>query len=238
MDKMLNLITGQVTVRKEDLKYFNLSHMVTKLLHTSLLSQNTLSSMSDLNSSSDCYFELLNLISYTSTVARLQNTPLECTESLLVSYQKYMPHWTSSNPDTVVFATIDEAMSATSSDVARYLLKLKEELNIGNSGYPSKVVIGGDQQTFQIMKDLQETCPRTFDWMYVVHGDWHLMKLASEVLKDQLWDGSLKEMGYTCGYKSDLKGWQEIHLMLVAVYEALLRQACTQFLKSPTVLGI
>lgn len=62
-----------------------------------------------------------------------------------------MPHWTPPTKDNIVYATIDEALSG---NIEAYLIKLKKELHIGE-GYPSQVIIAGDQQTYSLMKDLQ-----------------------------------------------------------------------------------
>ncbi len=50
----------------------------------------------------------------------------------------------------------------------------------------------------------------------------HLMKLASEVIRDLIWDGGLKQFCGACGIKGQLSQWQDIHIMLLGTYEALL----------------
>lgn len=78
-----------------------------------------------------------------------------------------------------------------SEDVARYLCELKVDLKIGQTGFPSAVVVGGDQQVYAILKNLKKRCPETFSWTYPVPGDWHFAKTLAEVLRDLLWDGAL-----------------------------------------------
>ena len=48
-------------------------------------------------------------------------------------------------------------------------------------GYPSYVIIGGDQQTYAHMKNLKNKYSDHYDWMYPVPGDWHIMKTSTEV---------------------------------------------------------
>ena len=70
-----------------------------------------------------------------------------------------MPHWTLTTADNVVYATIKEAMSGSETDVEMYLHSLKQELHIGQDGYPSHVTLAGDQQTFAMK--LQKKIPRS-----------------------------------------------------------------------------
>ena len=66
-----------------------------------------------------------------------------------------MSHWTPESSDRVVYATVDEAHSGSIDDVGSYLVKLKRDLHIGERGYPKYVILGGDQQTYAHMKNLQ-----------------------------------------------------------------------------------
>ena len=126
---------------------------------------------------------------------------------------------------------IEEAQAGNIRDVEKYLTKLKQNLKIGEQGFPTKVAIGGDQQTYAIMKNLQRKYTARFSWYFAVPRPWHLLKLVSEVLRDMLWDGGLREFSYKCGQKSIPKQWQDIHLLLLATYESLLRKATTEFLE-------
>ena len=224
VQKMLNLLTGQVTTRTMQ-SDFPLD------LRCSRDSKNV--SQSDLffdeTSETDHYILLFNQTVYNSTTQRLACTPQSCQESLIASFQKTMPHWTSKCADNVVFTTVDEAQSGTDTDVESYLLKLKHDLKITEQGYPSQVLLAGDQQTYAILKKIKKRYPERFNWFIAVHGDWHLMKLTAELLQDLLWDGGLKQFTERCGYKHQLYKWQELHLMLVATYEAFMRKAVRQY---------
>ena len=81
------------------------------------------------------------------------------------------------------YTTIDEALSGSIVDIEAYLVKLKHDLHIGKEGYPNQVTIAGDQQTNALMKDLQRQHPLHYSWFVVLHGDWHLLKLTSEIIK-------------------------------------------------------
>ena len=151
------------------------------------------------------------------------------------SLRKYLPHWTPSSPDNVVYATIKEALSGSISDVETYLTQLKQDLKIGQPGYPSSVVVAGDQQTYALMKQLHSKYPQHFQWIIIIPGDWHLLKLTSELLRDLMWDGGLRQFCYECGYKQQPTQWQEVHLLLVATYESLLRKAILEYASSSGV---
>ena len=137
-----------------------------------------------------------------------------------------------------MFCTIEEAHASTIRDVKQYLTKLKSDLKIGQNGFPSKVLLCGDQHTYSIMKKLQSKYPTRFSWYHALPGDWHMLKLASEVLRDLLWDGGLHEFSYKCGHKGTLSQWQVIHLMLISTYELLLRKACIEFLGKRVIWGV
>ena len=152
--------------------------------------------------------------------------------SLLGSLRSRMSHWTPDKPDTIVYTTVDEAYSGSVDDVGKYLVKLKHDLKIGEEGYPKYVVVGGDQQTYAHMSNLKLKYPGHYDWIYAVPGDWHIMKNTAEVFKAILLDGGFSVFARTCGHKGDVKQWQDIHNVLVAMYEAKMKYAVTQFCKS------
>ena len=56
-----------------------------------------------------------------------------------------------------------------------------------------------------------------------------MLKLLSEIIRDVLWDGGLKQLSYECGHKKLPTQWQEIHMLLVALHETLLRKALNTF---------
>lgn len=65
--------------------------------------------------------------------------------------------------------------------------------------------------------------------MHVIHVDWHLINLLSQVIRSTVWDGGLKQLASQCGYKHEMNQCQEIHLMLMALHEVLLRKAVAEF---------
>lgn len=69
-------------------------------------------------------------------------------------------------------------------------------------------------------------------WTHVLHGDWHLLQLIAEMLRDILWDGGLKQLSYDCGHKKLPTQWQEVHMLLLALHETLLRKAVLRYTKS------
>ena len=170
------------------------------------------------------YYQHFLAVCHACTVRRLPLPPTQYTTTFLEDVQRLMPHWTPSRKDNVVYATIEEAMSGSMSDVQSYLIRVKEELNIGKPGYPQKVTMAGDQQTYALMKELQRQSP-DFNWMTVLHGDWHTLQLLAEMLRDILWDGGFKEMCYECGHKKLPTQWQEVHMLLLALYQSLLHKA-------------
>lgn len=65
--------------------------------------------------------------------------------------------------------------------------------------------------------------------MACVHGDWHTLQLVAEILRDMLWDGGLKQLAHDCGQKKIPTQWQDLHLLLLALYEALMRGALLEY---------
>ena len=149
--------------------------------------------------------------------------------SLLTKLQQHMPHFTPECSDKIVYTTVDEAHSGSVDDVGAFLAKLKKDLCIGVTGYPQYVIIGGDQQTYSIMKNLKVKYGDHYEWLYPVPGDWHVMKTAAEVIKHILQDGGFKQFSAKCGHKGDISQWQDIHNVLTACHEALLRLAMEEY---------
>ena len=52
-----------------------------------------------------------------------------------------------------------------------------------------------------------------------------MLQLTAEILRDIIWDGGLKQLSYECGHKKLPTQWQEIHMLLLALHETLLRKA-------------
>ena len=72
-----------------------------------------------------------------------------------------------------------------------------------------------------------------FGWFYPYPGDWHLLKLISEIIRDLLWDGGLKQFCILCGIESDLTQWQDIRVMLLTCYKSLLQFSVAKFRSLP-----
>ena len=60
---------------------------------------------------------------------------------------RMLPYWTPAKSDRIVYTTVEEAQSATVADVEGYLTKLKNDLQIGQDGFPEHDILAGDQQT-------------------------------------------------------------------------------------------
>ena len=131
---------------------------------------------------------------FKSTKTVLGQSPLDLKSTLFERLQNHCPHFTPSIPDNIVYATVKEAQSSSIDDVASYLTELKVDLCIGKEGFPNKAVLGGDQQTYAILKNLIKKYPSTFSWIIPVPGDWHLLKCAAETIKDMLWDGGMSDL--------------------------------------------
>ena len=164
------------------------------------------------------------------TVMKDRESGSVSTTSLVNELQQHLPHWMSACSDKIVYTTVEEAHSGSTDDVGSYLAKLKRDLCIGLDGYPKYVIIGGDQQTYAIMNKLKQKYSDRYDWVYPVPGDWHIMKTASEVLKNVLMDGGFKVLAAKCGHKGDVTQWQDIHNVLAASHEAILRSAVDEFI--------
>ena len=84
------------------------------------------------------------------------------------------------------------------------------------------MVLGGDQQTYALVKTLIKKYPDTFQWIFPMIGDWYCLTLASECIKSILWHGGLHQLGIECGHLKDIIQWHDIHNLLVAVHEGML----------------
>ena len=224
LKRMFHLLTSQVSFRKNSTHPFNSNHhgIATKDLtenHFKLdydktewekFSKSTFKVICDENESS----------------SNSQTGP-----SLLTKLQQHMPHWTPTCSDKIVYTTVDEAHSGSADDVGSFLVKVKKDLCIGVSGYPKYVIVGGDQQTYSIMKNLKVKYGDHYDWLYPVPGDWHIMKTAAEVVKYVLSDGGFKVFAAKCGHKGDITQWQDIHNVLTACHEALVKAAVEEYKK-------
>ena len=52
-------------------------------------------------------------------------------------------------------------------------------------------------------------------------GDWHLLKLAGETIRDMLWDGGLKDLAKLCGHHKEINQWRDVHNMLLSLHQIL-----------------
>lgn len=141
--------------------------------------------------------------------------------------QDLEPSFPSSTPptaDNVVYTRIEASQASSVEDVSSFLEKLKSDLKIGEPGYPSSAVVCGDQQTYSIMKNLMTKFPDTFKWIMAMPGDWHLLKLASETLRDLLWDGGLHDLAKLCQHHKEIHQWRDIHRVLSGLQESLMYQ--------------
>ena len=228
--KMLNLITGQVSHKdtvqcesqaNEPNKFSKLSEIVhksvcmqihPKILPKSAQSVNIDDFINHPGTTENYYYEHFIQACYFCVLSRLPQTPIEHSQTFIESIQKLMPHWTPKRRDNIVYATIVEAMSSNITDIETYLLQVKKDLRIKESGYPTKVVMAGDQQTYALMKELQRQYPDHYSWIIILHGDWHTLQLLAEIIRDMLWDGGLKQLAHECGQKKVPTQWQDVHV--------------------------
>ena len=115
--------------------------------------------------SNDAYYlELFLKVCYKCAANRLTLSPIDHKHTFTATIYSFMPHWTPTHKDNIVYTTIDEALSGSIVDIESYLMKLKRDLRIGKEGYPNQVTIAGDQQTYALMKDLQRQHPQHYSW--------------------------------------------------------------------------
>ena len=241
-NKMLNLMTCQVSHRVDThptcgkpKQLLTLKDLVFKSMRDSQETSQARHSVAleDFNNRDNTpesfYLQYFLAICHDCTVKRLAFKPTLQPATFLEAVQNYMPHWTPPEKDNVVYATIDEASSGNITDIEGYLSKIKRDLHIGQPGYPEKVALAGDQQTYALMKELQRQHPTHYRWMVVLHGDWHTLKLVAEMIRDILWDGGFRQLCSECGHKKLPTQWQEVHMLLLALYQALLHKAVVTY---------
>ena len=218
--RMLNLITGQVSHQAEIKK----GSQVEGINETySLTSDESFFLYKFGNEKKERENFLEVLVSKESE--RLSKPEDELKSTLLQDIKTSMKDFTPEEPDIVAYATVKTAQSAKIHDVSEYLHELKQDLKIGEEGLPEKVIIGGDQQTYAIVKNLMKKFPNTFDWIIPVPGDWHLLKNAAETLRDMLWDGGLRILSNACGHLKEINQWKDIHNVLTGLHESLLNES-------------
>ena len=204
--RMLNLLTGQVSHRFEthEKKSENNSHTETvhRINQSGHITDDSFF-LYEYGTDKNAWEQFLETI-LTMEQKRLDSMPADLKSTLLQDIKILMPDFTPEKPDNVAYAIVKTAQSAKTNDVANYLHDLKKDLRIGEQGYPEKVVLGGDQQTYAIVKNLIKKFPTTFSLIIPVPGDWHLLKNAAETLRDLLWDGGLHDLAKACGHHKDI----------------------------------
>ena len=68
--------------------------------------------------------------------SRLKKSVDVLESTLIEDLRRHLPHWTPTGGDRIVYSTAD--------------------LHIGEEGYPQKIMLTGDQQTYKLTKDLQK----------------------------------------------------------------------------------
>lgn len=232
-NKMLNLITTQVCCRTSSNRDLNVLPFPVSL---SYQCTNKLVPMLDTMITPTCDMFTVDLLDpilsfYNFCVTKIcQERSLHANDKpVFIELRKHFPHFTPKKSDIIVYATVEEAHSATKDDIVRYLNSLKHDLKIGEPNFPKIIALCGDQQTYSIIVNFKLTNPVEYAWFNPLPGEWHLMKLVSEVIRDLIWDGGLKQFSCACGIKGELVQWQDINIMLLGTYEALLELSYQKF---------
>jgi hypothetical protein len=161
---------------------------------------------------------------FTLTKERLTKATESITTSLLTGLQQHMPSFTPTLKEVIVYATVEE-VEPKFGPLKAYLLQLKSDLKLQTIGYPNHILLGGDQQVYDLLKNIKKCDKKekvkVFDFFTPVPGDWHLMKTLAETIKAVTWDGGLKQLAVKCGHRADIYQWQDIHLLLAALHETL-----------------
>lgn len=67
-----------------------------------------------------CYLDLFVAVTYKAVANRLPLSPNDHKSILIETINTFMPHWTPSQKDKIVYITIDEAMSGSAVDIEAY----------------------------------------------------------------------------------------------------------------------
>ena len=214
--RMLNLITSQVTHRTRELSNArDLPECKRNLKEEDFFLQPD-------SIEGQTWSSYITSIFYTAT-SRLHHFPT-CTSTFLQELEKDLPDFTPSEPDNVVFTRVDELQASSVQDVSVFLNKLKIDLKIGTPGHPGRCIVCGDQQTYSIICNLVLKYPDTYEWIIPMPGDWHLLKLAAETLRDVLWDGGMHDLAKLCNHHKELNRWRDVHDVLLAIHECLMME--------------
>ena len=205
VNKMLNLITAQVCCRQttsiNTASVAGLAQLCTRALMPSVRQLPVTSDMFTIALLDPVLSVYIQSV-YKVVHSRLANmSENKMCLPVMNELRKFLPHYTPLKSDIIVYTSVEEARSANKDDVTGYLTKLKEALKIGSPDFPNCIILCGDQQTYSIIVQLKKSHPTMFSWYYPLPGDWHLMKLTSEVIRDIIWDGGLKQFCSECGIK-------------------------------------
>ena len=155
---------------------------------------------------------------------RLLKPPKEFEKQLIHDIQNHYGSNTEIVADNIVFCRVEKCQASNIDDVCKYLIKSKEELKVGQPGFPTQVVVIGDQQTYSLAKTLLKKYPNEFDWVILYPGDWHMLKLAAETIRDMIWDGGLQFLAKNCKFTKEVHQWKDIHNLLTSLHECLARK--------------
>ena len=149
LNRMLNLITSQVTYRRQ-LPVFG------PQTHTSV-KPSDLSEQHFKVENKNCEWIKYSQSTFSVTLDDVKNGCMIDSPTyvpLLYKLHDHMDHNTPNPSDKVVYTTVDEAHSSSIDDIGKFLTKLKAELRIGEPGFPEYIILGGDQQTYAHVKNL------------------------------------------------------------------------------------
>ena len=188
--RMLNLLTGQVNHRSSEVIA---SHSLDDELDSTnkTFAEEDFFGVSDNEKSAwDDYIGSIFSVAHDRKDKGTNTIPTSFIEDL----QHHLPDFSPPEPDINAFARIDLAESTSCQDISDYLMKSKADLKIGEPGFPKHLLVVGDQQTFSLVKKLKSSHPDLFNWIIPYPGDWHLLKLAAETIRDIVVDGGYSDM--------------------------------------------
>lgn len=201
-ERMLNLITSQVSHRMDSTK-----HNTGPIPSRESITEEDFFLQPDSPEGNTWAFFIMKMVE--TTISRIQSAP-HFVKTYVQELETKLPSFTPRTADNVVYTRIDSLQASNIEDVSKFLCKLKSDLHIGEPLYPEKVVVCGDQQTFE--------------WILPMSGDWHLMKLAAETIRDMLWESGLHDLAKLCSHHKDINQWRDVHRMLLCLHECLMNE--------------
>ena len=229
--RMLNLITGMLTHRKTS----DMHNCETRQEHSNKpdvsdsRSSPTVTDFFSFSLEATGAWNTFKKSVFKQSTIRLAQQPKDCKRQLIQDIQSDMPDYTPSAKDNNVFCRVENAQASDIDDVCKYLCNLKKDLKIGESGYPEKVVVTGDQQTYNLMKILKTKYHDQFMWLIPYPGDWHLLKLAAENIRDIIWDGGFQYLAGLCNFNKDVTQWKDLHGLISSLHECIARKLVTNY---------